>query len=200
MMQRLIVYLVLTTALAACSGIPLRSIPRLLQLQNELLNINPAEFMLAIQVDARMTPPPGAAPTLHLTIRPGRPDAPGAFETVERSLPMAVRIAAAPALGLAPAPAGRRWLIYSFPPAAQDELARIQTRFKRLQTERRDQGGVSLALGIAQEGVATQDPALAHTRWESWLQTSQKKGFFELWSGAIADLIKQARDQAKAER
>ena len=194
-MQRLMLYLVLAAMLAACSGIPLRSIPRLLQLQNELLNINPAEFMLAIQVDARMTPPPGAAPTLHLTIRPGQPDT---FETIERSLPMVVGVAAAPALGLAPAPAGRRWLIYSFPPAAQDVLARIQARFKRLQAERRDQGGASLAVGIAQDGVATQDPTLAHTRWESWLQTSQKKGFFELWSGAIADLIKQAKAQAES--
>jgi hypothetical protein len=37
-----------------------------------------------------------------------------------------------------------------------------------------------------------ESPALAHTRCESWLQTSAREGFYELWSGTIADLLKAA--------
>lgn len=161
-----------------------------MKLQNELLSMDPAEFMLAIQADARMTPPAGAAPVMHLVIKPARE---GAFDVVDRQLPMQSDSASARALGLTSAAADRRWLIYSFAPEAQAELARIQTTFKRIQAERGSTGGGSVAVGIAQEGVAADDPKLAHTRWESWLRTSRKDGFYELWSGSIDTLLKRAR-------
>lgn len=182
--------LVVVGMLIACTGIPLRSLPRLLKFQYELLNANPAEFMVAIQVDARMTPPPGAAPVLHLTIRPSEA---GAFEIIDRRLAMRVSAASANALGLAPAPVDRRWLIYSFPPESQADLLRIQNYFKTIRAQKQGGGGGSISVGIAQDGVASRDPALANTRWESWLQTSKQDGYFELWSGSIAELLKQAK-------
>jgi hypothetical protein len=191
--KRLSACLAFCGLLAACSGIPLQSIPRLMKLPSELLNADPAEFMLAMQVDARMAPPPGAVPTLDIRILPREPDA---FQAIERKLPMRMTVSSVPALGLAAAPADRRWLIYSFPPESQAELSRIQAYFKRIQAERKDKGGGSLAVGIAQEGVAAEDPALAHTRWDSWLRTSRQEGFFELWSGSIAELKKQAKNEA----
>ena len=139
-MKRLISHFVLVVILAACGGIPLRSMPRLMQLRHELLNANPAEFMVAIQVDARMAPPPNAAPVMQLDIRPREP---GAFDAIERKLPMRFNMASAKALGLHTAAANRRWLIYSFPPESQAELSR-------------------------------------------------KEGFFELWSGSVEELLKQA--------
>ncbi|MBI3525593.1 MAG: hypothetical protein HY066_13910 [Betaproteobacteria bacterium] len=181
--------LVLIALLAACSGIPLRSLPRLMQFQNELLNANPAEFMFAVQMDARMTPPAGAVPTLQLIIRPKEP---GAFEAIDKKLPMRFTATSAGALGLAAAPADRRWLIYSFPAESQAELLRIQGQFKRIQAREQGKGG-SLSVGISQEGLAVSDPAYANTRWESWLQTSRRDGFFELWSGSVAELLKQAK-------
>lgn len=187
--------LVVVAMLIACTGIPLRSLPRLVKLQNELLNANPAEFMVAIQVDARMTPPPGSAPVLHLSIRPAEP---GAFETVDRKLPMRVSTASANAVGLAPVPVDRRWLIYSFPPESQADLFRIQNYFKTIRAQKQGGGGGSISVGIVQDGVASRDPALAHTRWESWLQTSKQDGYFELWSGSIAELLKQARSAGAA--
>jgi hypothetical protein len=51
-------------------------------------------------------------------------------------------------------------------------------------------------VGIFQEGVAAKDPALVNTRWDSWLQTSRREGFFELWSGSIAELLKRAKTEA----
>ncbi|MFA6313590.1 MAG: hypothetical protein WCV99_24580 [Sterolibacterium sp.] len=189
-MKSRLAILVLVGILVACSGIPLRSLPRLMKLQNGLLELNPAEFTLAIQVDARMTPPAGGVPIFQLTIRPSTP---GSFEAIDSKLPMRFTIASANALGLASPAADRRWLIYSFPPESQGELLRIQNYFKRIQAQVREKGGGSISVGISQEDVAARDPALAHTRWESWLQTSRREGFFELWSGPIAELLKQAK-------
>jgi hypothetical protein len=187
----------LALTLGACGGIPLSSMPRLMALQHTLLEIDPAEFRLAIQVDARVAPPPDAAPAMHLAIRPREA---GAFAAVEKTLPMRFMDAGrAPrdAKGLAPAPAGRRWLIYRFPPPSQTELADLQRQFKRLQARQQGKGGGSVAVGIAQEGIAAGDPALAGTRWESWLQTAAREGYYELWSGTIAQLLQQARRKAK---
>lgn len=176
--------------LAACSGIPLRSLPRLMKLQSELLEANPGEFMVAIEVDARMTPPAGAAPILQIDVRPAEV---GAFEPIARKLPMRFTVATANSLGLATPPAHRRWLIYSLPPESQVELARIQAFFRQRSSDTSGKKGGTLSVGIAQEGVATNDPALAATRWESWLQVSHREGFFELWSGSVQELLQQAK-------
>ena len=179
--------LVLISLLAACSGIPLRSLPRLVNLQQELMQANPAEFMFAVQVDARMTPPPGAVPMLQLAIRPNEA---GAFEAIDKKLPMRFAIASANAPGRAPAAADRRWLIYAFPPESQAELLRIQDYFKHLQTREHGKGGARVSVGIHQEGLAARDPALVDTHWESWLQTSRREGYYELWSGPLGELLK----------
>jgi hypothetical protein len=87
-------------------------------------------------------------------------------------------------------PEHRRWLIYSLAPESQAELSRIQNDFKRMR-ERKGKSGGSLSLGIRQTGIATRDPTLADSRWESWLQTSTEEGFFELWSGTLGDILGQ---------
>lgn len=194
-MQRVITRLVLAALLTACSGIPLSSMPRLMRLQHELLEAKPTEFMLAIQADARMTPGSGATPFMHVSIRPAEA---GAFASAERKLPMRLAVTSASALGLATPAADRRWFIYSFPPESQAELARMQGYFKRVEVERRGKSGGSVSVGISQDGVASTDPALANTRWESWLQTSRREGFFELWSGTVAALLKQAETAKRA--
>lgn len=187
--------------LGACSGVPLTSIPRLLRLSSQLLDANPAEFMVAIQLDARMAPTPGGVPVMEAVIEPA---VPGAFEVVNKKLPMRLVNGQAstdtPALrsfGLQAASPGRRWLIYSFTPESQAELVRIQTAVKRLQQDKQAGSGPGkrggrITVGIAQEGIAARDQAFANTRWESWLQTRQSEGFYELWSGTVGALLKQA--------
>ena len=179
----------LLTALASCSGIPLRSLPRLLALHEQLLQASPAELMLAIQVDTRMTPPPGAAPVLQLSIRPAQA---GAFEPVDEHLPLRVTTASPDALGLPMPAADRGWLVYSLAPESQQELQRLQSHFRRVQAQSAGKGGGTLSVGISQEGMAVRNPALAGTRWETWFQTRRQDGFFEIWSGTVADLLKQA--------
>lgn len=189
-MAACVALLALASLVAACGGIPLRSLPRLMKLQDQLLDANPAEFMLAIQADARVTPPAGVVPMLQLAIKPA---VAGAFEPVDKKLPMRFAVASSNSLGLATPPANRRWLIYSLPPESQAELQQVQAMFKRLQAQRGSNGGGSVAVGIAQQGLAVRDPALANTKWETWLQTTTRDGFFELWSGTIADLLKAAK-------
>lgn len=40
--------------------------------------------------------------------------------------------------------------------------------------------------------AAVTDPTLANTRWDTWLQTRQRDGFYEVWSGTPAQLKKAA--------
>jgi hypothetical protein len=161
-----------------------------LKLKGELLDANPGEFMFAVQLDARMAPPPGAVPRIELAIRPAQP---GAFEVVDEKIPMRLTVAPTATLGLATPEAGRTWLIYSLPPESQATLARIQASFKRLQAERDKNKGGSVTIGIAQDGLAARDPKFVDTRWESWLQMSRQDGFFEIWSGTVGDLLELAK-------
>jgi hypothetical protein len=192
-----ILTLVLLFGLTGCGGIPLKSIPRLFKLQDQLITLNPAEFMVAIQADSRMLPPVGGVPTLNIAIQPKNA---GDFTPVDKKIPMQLALSNGPSLGLERPASGRRWLVYSFPAASQAELAAIQATFKRIKAENDAngrKGGGSITVGIAQENVAMADPALDNTRWESWLQTSAKEGFFELWSGTVADIKAQAKRTEK---
>ena len=46
--------LLLGLVLSGCSGIPLSALPKLMQLSTELAEAHPAEFMVALQVDAQI--------------------------------------------------------------------------------------------------------------------------------------------------
>lgn len=187
--RRNLILLCLTLLLTSCTGIPIRSLPRLVRLQSGILQANPAELMVALQVDARMVPSEGASPLLLLTIKPTEP---GSFAMVDQKLPMYFTTTSSGTLGLTPPVAGRRWLIYSLTQESQTELLRIREAFKQIQASGSKNRGGTISVGIAQDGVAARDPALAHTEWSTWLQTSRQEGFFELWSGTVADVLKQA--------
>lgn len=176
-------------ALAGCGGIPLTSLPRLAQLSGQLLEADPAQFMVALQVDARVVPPPGAVPHLLIQLKP---KVEGAFPPVDRKLPLALTTSASATAGLEAPGAGRRWLIYSLPPATQAELRQVQTMVRQARTQPGYQGGGSLSLGVEQKDLAVTDPALARTRWSTWMQVKQSDGFFEVWSGTPEEIRKLA--------
>lgn len=189
--QGLALGLAACAALGACTGVPMRSIPKLMQLNQQLLEANPAEFSVALQVDARMVPPPGAVPKLQIKIAPKEA---GAFEVIDKKLPMQLAVSSTAALGLDAPAKDRRWLIYSLPPATQAELKQIQDFMKTVRAGPQPKGG-SLSVGVEQESLASKDPALANTRWETWLQTNRRDGFFEVWSGTPAQLQKMAGEK-----
>ena len=187
--------------LTGCSGVPITSVPRLLRLNGQLLDIQPAEFMVAIQMDARMTQPGGSAPLLDVEVKPNTP---GAFQPIAKKIPFRLATpdarsdanATVSSLGLQAAPPGRRWVVYSFAPESQAELQRLQATIKRLLQDRQagsgpGKDGGKISAGIAQESVPARDPAFANTQWQSWLQTRRNEGFFELWSGNVGTLLKQ---------
>lgn len=188
--------LTLCLGLAACGGVPLRAIPRLVQMQNELLDANPAEFMVALQVDARLAPPANVVPLLILQMKPRDP---GAFQAIDKKLPLQLAVTSSSTLGLEAPATGRRWLIYTLPPATQAELKRVQGVISKAQTLPNGKGGGSLSVGIEQDSLAAgiTDPALANTRWETWLQNKQRDGFFEVWSGTPAQIQKLAANKAR---
>lgn len=173
--------------LSACGGVPLRSMPRLVQLPQVLLEANPAEFMVALQVDARLAPPPGAVPQLVLKLQPRHS---GAFEPVDKTLPLQLAVVSSATLGLEAPPAGRRWLVYSLPPATQAQLRQVQATLRQAQAGPKEKSGGSLSVGVNQESLATPDPVLAQTRWDTWLQARQADGFFQVWTGSLAQLQK----------
>lgn len=176
-------------SLVACGGIPLTSLPRLAQLSGQVLEADPAQFMVALQVDARVVPPPGAVPRLHLQLKP---KVEGAFAPVDRKLPLTVTTAASATLGLdAPGP-GRRWLVYSLPPATQAELRQVQAMVKQAQAQPGYQRGGSLSLGVEQKDLAVTEPALARTKWSTWMQVKQSEGFFEVWNGTPEEIRRLA--------
>ncbi len=51
----------------------------------QLLDAEPAEFMVAIQLDARMVPAPGGVPVMEPVIKP---TVLGGFEVINKKLPM----------------------------------------------------------------------------------------------------------------
>lgn len=189
-MKRFFFCLMLSVALAGCSGIPLRSLPRLVQLSESLLDANPAEFMVALQVDARLVPPPGAVPLLIVKITPRDPTA---FEPIDKKLPLQLAVVSSATLGLNAPPAGRRWLLYSMPPATQAELRRVQALVRQAQAAPEKKRGGSLSVGVEQASLAVSDPALSRTRWDTWLQVRQSEGFFEVWSGTPEQLRRAAQ-------
>ena len=182
--------LLLGSALPGCGGVPLKALPRLMQMPNQLLGANPDEFRVALQVDARLAPPAGAAPLLVVQLRPKDP---AAFAAIDQKLPMQLTVTSAAAQGLDAPPNGRRWLIYSLPAATQVELQRVQDTIKQAKTTG---SGGSLGIGVEQDSLAAAvtDPILLNTRWDTWLQTRQQEGFFEAWSGTPAQLKKMATD------
>lgn len=189
-MHRRTALIALPHLLAACAGVPLMAVPRLIRLQSRLLDLDPGELMVAIQLDARLAPPVSAVPSLQIAIRPAEP---GAFEAVERSLPMRLERVSTNDLGLRAPSAQRHWLLYSLPPASQAELRQIQSTLRRIRAEREGRSGGSLSLGISQEGMAPDDAAWAASRWETWLRASRTEGFWEVWSGSVGELLAQAR-------
>ncbi len=188
-MKRIFAGLLVSVVLAACTGVPLRSLPRLLQMQSEFLDANPAEFIVALQVDARLTPPAGAVPMLIIKVQPREP---GAFEAIDKKLPLQLAVASMSTLGLDAPPAGRRWLIYSLPAPTQIELLHIQGAIRKAKAMAQGKGAGTLSMGVEQDSLAVTDPVLANTRWETWLQTRTRDGFFEVWSGTPAQLRKAA--------
>jgi len=81
-------------------------------------------------------------------------------------------------------------MIYSMPAETQAELQRIQAAVRLAKANPKFKSGGTFEIGIEQASLAAAvtDPALADTRWNTWLQVNQRDGFFEVWSGTAAQI------------
>ncbi|MFO1435252.1 MAG: hypothetical protein U1F34_02365 [Gammaproteobacteria bacterium] len=178
-----VVLLVTPLLLSGCAGIPLSTMVRMARFDPKtLLSLDPAEFLVAINTDARVQSIASAPTTFELKITPRDP---ALWSPLERSVAMQA-IAVSSDLGLAPAPVGRRWLVFGFDAGAGAELRAIQQHFRSLQ--QRESGGGSIGLGIGQQWLAQNYSTLRDQEVETWLRLDAHEGFFKLWHGHIRDL------------
>ncbi|MEZ5704843.1 MAG: hypothetical protein R3E56_05730 [Burkholderiaceae bacterium] len=185
-MKRRQLLVLASLGLGGCGGVPLRAIPRLMQLPEALLKANLGDFRVALNVDARVVPPSGAVPLLGVRLTP---KVDGAFESVDKKLPLQLDSQTTKPASLPVARAGRHWLVYSLPPTTLAELSRIQTMVQQAQALPGYQKGGQLSVAIEQTRLALTDPQLADTRWETWLQAKADEGFFMVWSGTPAKIL-----------
>ncbi|MEZ5703085.1 MAG: hypothetical protein R3E42_15745 [Burkholderiaceae bacterium] len=157
-----------------------------MQLPEALLKANLGDFRVALNVDARVVPPSGAVPLLGVRLTP---KVDGAFESVDKKLPLQLDSQTTKPASLPVARAGRHWLVYSLPPTTLAELSRIQTMVQQAQALPGYQKGGQLSVAIEQTRLALTDPQLADTRWETWLQAKADEGFFMVWSGTPAKIL-----------
>ena len=68
------------------------------------------------------------------------------------------------------------------------QMAELQQKLRDMRAAK--QKG-SLAIGVRIEGIAEAVPQYATTRIETWMRVAAADGFFELWSGRIADAGKK---------
>jgi hypothetical protein len=156
-------------------------------LKSSIVQDNPADFALAIQIDKRMIVTPQAAPALLLKVTPS-----GGSSIPAADLRLPLILSVTPDPSLPPAGAGRLWLMYTLPKEAQQQVLRVREAYRKAISPDK-KGGITVGVGIEQEGLAVKNPALAQTEWSSWLRTARERGFFELWSGSVGDLISQAK-------
>ncbi|MFO1314081.1 MAG: hypothetical protein U1F58_00625 [Burkholderiales bacterium] len=172
--------------LAGCAGVPLTTSARMLAKGNDyVIRADPAQLRIALNVDERIKAAAVAPPALHLVVRT---DSAHPAPDFVRDIPLVPETADTAQLGLPAAGAGRAWMIYALDPAGARQMAELQQRLSAMRAGK--QKG-TLAIGVRIDGVAEAVPQYATTRIETWMRVAAADGFFELWSGRIADATKK---------
>lgn len=178
--------LLLTLVLSACAGVPLSTMAKMATFKGEqLIDVEPAQFYVALNVDARIQPSTTRTPKFQISIKPK--DEKG-FDPVEMEIPFQL-VAVDPAkMGLDPAQPGKKWLLYGFGSEGIKELKAVQDKFRAIRADKNRPKGGHLALGVSQDWVGEMYPQYKNTYLESWLRLNPKDGFFKLWSGRVDSL------------
>lgn len=172
--------------LSGCAGVPLTTSARMLAKGNDyVIRADPGELRIALNVDERIRAAATALPMLHLVVRT---DAANPAPDFVRDIPLVAETADPGSLGLPATGAGRAWLAYRLDAAGARQMAELQQKLAAMRAGR--QKG-TLAIGVRIDGVAEAVPQYATTRIETWMRVTAADGFFELWSGRIADAAKK---------
>ena len=170
------------TLLAGCAGVPLTTSARMLAKGNDyVIRADPAQLRIALDVDERIKAAAAAPPMLHLVVRT---DSAHPAPDFVRDIPLVADRADPVQLGLPAVGAGRAWMVYALDAAGARQMAELQQRLAAMRAGK--QKG-TLAIGVRIDGVAETVPQYATTRIATWMRVAAADGFFELWSGRIAD-------------
>lgn len=181
---------------AACSSVPLSTMVKLaMNPEARLLESDPAEIAVALDLDARASLLAGAVPTLEFSMKPKYE---GAYPPIEEKFKMVRSELGASRFGLEPVSAGRRWTVFVLSPAAVERMMAHQATFKALRNSAKNdqRRGGTVGVGVGLQGVGASSPEQDNMRMVAWLRTSAKEGALKLWSGTPAELH-QAAQQGK---
>lgn len=187
-MRRRLLLLALLPAAAAlvagCAGVPLTTTARLLAKGSDYLaGADPVQLRVALDVDARIKAAVATPPLLRLVLK-----ADGAAPDFVREIPLVADATEPAQLGLPAAAPGRGWMVWRLDADGARQMAELQQKLRDMRAAK--QKG-SLAIGVRIEGIAEAVPQYATTRIETWMRVAAADGFFELWSGRIADAGKK---------
>ena len=181
---RTALFAALALGLAACGGVPMRTMAKLAMAgPEEFVGADPREVRVALDVDARVKPGADRAPTLDIALAPSS----GAKRTW--SIPLEPDPAPAAAQGLRTPRDGRHWLVWRLPEPGQRDLREMQAALKAMQAK--DSSG-SLAITVRQDWIGDGWPALKQDRIETWVRTRAVDGYYELWSGRVVAAMEKS--------
>ncbi len=182
-----------SAAQRALAGIPPRSLPRLIRLQDELAAVDPAQLQIAIQLDQDLIAATRSAPVLALSIHPVNP---GGFIPIDELLPMqALHPPALPA-GLAMPPAQRAWLLFGLGGPTQARLRALQERLRGILSRPSPHSDARVVLTVQQQALLPGDRGHQRSHWETWLQSAQPQGWYLIWSGTVQELAAESRAES----
>lgn len=171
-------------ALAACAGVPMRTMAKLaLAGPDEFLGADPRDLRVALDVDARVKPQPDRVPMLDVALVPTS----GAKRSW--SIPLEPDPASAGAQGLRAPRDGRHWLVWRLPEPGVRDFREMQAALKAMRAK--DESG-SLAITVRQDWIGDGWPALKRDRIETWVRTRTADGYYELWSGRVGEAMERA--------
>ncbi len=186
-MRRRSLLLALPLLLSACAGVPLSTMVRFARFNPEtLLDTDPAQVAIAVNVDASVQNWTAAAPEFQISVHPAEA---GAFTPVDKSLPMMILPGRPESMGLEPAGKNRQWLVYGLTPDSARELVGVQRYFRDIRSRPGPHKGGKLAMGIKQDALSRNYPQLRQSTMESWLRFSLQEGFFKVWAGKVGELV-----------
>lgn len=171
-------------ALAACSGVPMRTVAKLaIAGSDEILGAEASDLRVAIDVDARVKVKPGRAPVLDVVLV--------ADSGVRHSWAIMLEPdpVAASAHGLRTPRADRHWLTWRLPESGAREFREMQALLRPM-IAKKEVG--SLQIKVRQDWIGDGWPTLRGDRIETWVRTRRADGFYELWSGRVGDAMERA--------
>lgn len=177
--QRGLLFAAATLALASCSGVPMRTMAKLAMAgPDEILGAEARDLRVAIDVDARVKVGAGRAPALDVALV--------ADSGMKRNwtIPLEPDPVAAAAQGLRTLRGDRHWLVWRLTEAGARDFREMQALLRPML--KKDEIG-SLLVKVRQDWIGEGWPALKDDRIETWVRTRESDGFYELWSGRVAD-------------